>query len=69
LDGVTLIEANAAAVTASVVLLERLPETALIVVEPVARVLAKPAGLIVATVPADDVQVTDEVKFCWVPSV
>ena len=67
--GVTLIETKAAGVTVSVVLLDRLPETALIVVEPAPTGVAKPAALIVATVAAEEVQVTDEVRFCCVPSV
>jgi hypothetical protein len=69
LAGVTLIETKAAAVTVSVVLPEMLPETALIVVEPVPTVLPKPAALMVATVVAEELQVTDEVRFCWLLSV
>jgi hypothetical protein len=69
LAGVTLIETKAAAVTVSVVLPEMLPETALIVVEPALTVLAKPAVLTVATVEAEELQVTDDVRFCWLLSV
>jgi hypothetical protein len=64
---VTAMETKAAAVTVNTVLPEMLPETALMVVEPVPAVLAKPAALIVATDAAEEVQVTDDVRFCCVP--
>jgi hypothetical protein len=51
------------------VLPEMLPETALIVVEPVPTVLPNPAALMVATVEAEELQVTDAVRFCWLLSV
>jgi hypothetical protein len=69
LAGVTLMETKAAAVTVSVVLPEAPPETALIVVEPAPPLLAKPAMLMVATVVTEELHVTEEVRFCVLPSV
>jgi hypothetical protein len=67
--GVTAIVCKTAGVTVNVVdpLID--PEVALIVVDPVATVLAKPALLMVATAVAEDVHVAVLVRFCWLPSV
>ena len=69
LAGVTAIETRTAGVTVSVVLPDTLPDTALIVVEPVPAVAARPfepaALLMVATAVLDELQVTELVRF-WV---
>ena len=67
--GVTAIDTSVAAVTVSVVLPEMLPEVARMVVDPVPRAVAKPAVLIVATVPAEELHVEVLVRFCVVPSL
>ncbi len=72
LAGVTAIETSDAAVTVSVVEPEMPPDTAVIVVEPVATEVARPlepaALLIVATPVLEELQVADAVRFCVVPS-
>jgi hypothetical protein len=72
LDGVTEIDASVAAVTVRVVEAEMLPDAALIVVEPVATGVASPlepaALLIEATPVLEELQVTEAVRFCVVPS-
>ena len=65
---VTAIDASVALVTASVVAPETVPRVAVIVVEPVAPVVGdvasplEPALLIVATDPAEELHVTDDVR-------
>src|SRR5260370_155568 len=67
--GVTAIDCNTGAVTVSVVEPLIVPEVALIVLDPVATVVANPALLIVATVVVPEVQVTVLVIFCVLLSV
>jgi hypothetical protein len=67
--GVTAIESSAAGLTDRVEELVTLPEVALIVVVPVATLVAKPAPLIVATLVADELQITVFVRFCVLPSL
>ena len=67
--GVTATETSVAAVTVSVVLPETEPEIARMVVDPVLTAVAKPAVLIAATVPAEELHVAVLVRFCVVPSV
>ena len=69
LPGVTAMETRVGAVTVSVVELEMLPRVALMLVEPVASVEARPAVLIVATAGVADAHVTDPVMFWVVLSV
>ncbi len=68
LPGDTDIVASVAAVTVSVVEADRLPDVAVIVVEPVANALEKPlepaALLMDATLVADELHVMEAVKFC-----
>ena len=68
-DGAMLIETRAAGVTVNVAVAETEPDTAVMVVEPVAKDCASPAvpedTLIVATPGVDDIHCTDEVRF-WV---
>ncbi len=66
--GVTAIETRAAAVTVMVVDPVMLPELALMVVVPTATALARPLAEMVATVVAEELQVTVAVKFCVLPS-
>ena len=66
--GVTAIETRAAAVTVRVVDPVTLPEVALIVVVPTPPALASPLAEMVATVPAEELQVTVAVRFCVLPS-
>ena len=72
LAGVTEMEASVAAVTVRVVDPEMLPDIAVTVVEPVATGVARPlepvALLIAATPVLEELQVTDAVRFCVVPS-
>ena len=71
--GVTASEAKAAALTVRVVEPETEPEVAVIVVEPLPTLLARPwlpaELLIVATPAADELQLTELVRFCVLPSV
>jgi hypothetical protein len=67
--GVTAMDASVAAVTVSVVLPEMEPEVARIVVEPAPTAVARPAVLIVATVPAEELHVAVLVRSCVVPSL
>jgi len=71
--GVTAIDTRAAAVTASGAEPETLPSAALTVVEPGAVAVARPfdpeALLMVATAPAEELQVTCEVRFWVDPSL
>jgi hypothetical protein len=60
--GVTAMETSAAALTVSVVFPVTLPEVAVMVVVPVARVVARPLAAMVAVVGVDDAQVTDDVR-------
>jgi hypothetical protein len=66
--GVTRMDSRTAGVTVSFVEAEMLPDVALIVVAPTPREVASPfepaALLIVATVVAEEFQVTDDVRFC-----
>ena len=72
LVGVIAMETSVAVVTTRVVDPETLPDTAVIVVEPVAAAEADPlepvALLIVATPVLDELQVADAVRFCVVLS-
>ena len=67
--GVTVNETKAAGVTLIVVEPLALPRTALIVLLPVAKPVAKPPTLIVATLFAEEVQVTEFARFCVLPSL
>ena len=67
--GVTAMETTTAVVTVSVVVPLTPPSLAVIVVDPVASVEARPALEIVATAVFDDVQPTDAVRSAVVPSV
>ncbi len=71
--GVTAIDTRAAAVTVSGAEPETLPSAALTVVEPCAVAVARPfdpeALLMAATVPAEELHVTMDVRFWVVPSV
>src|ERR1700733_2890522 len=69
LAGVTAIDTNIGGVTVSVVepLIE--PELACIVVLPAPTPVASPPLVIVATVVLLEVQLTELVRFCWVPSL
>jgi hypothetical protein len=67
--GVTAIDTNAGGATVRVVVPTMEPEVALMFVLPCSRVVANPVLLIVATVCCDDCQVTEFVRFCWLPSV
>lgn len=72
LTGVTAIELKLALVTVRVALEEILPEVAVMVQVPGATALASPSTpfkLILATVRSDEVQFTEAVTFCVVPSV
>jgi hypothetical protein len=72
LEGVTDSDESVAGVTVSVVEPDMLPNTAVIVEVPAARQDARPlepaALLIVDTVAFEELQVTDAVRFCVVPS-
>ena len=71
--GVIAIETSAAAVTVSVVAPVIVPEVALIVAAPVPALVARPcvpATLLMLAMPrAEVLQITELVKFCWLPSV
>ncbi len=65
--GVTAIDTNAGAVTVRVVEPLMVPEVAVMVVEPCARLLARPALFTVAVDVDEDVQVATVVRFCVLP--
>jgi hypothetical protein len=65
--GVIVTLDKAAAPTVSVVELLNVPSTALIVVAPVASVLANPVELVVATVALEELQVTTVVRVSGLP--
>jgi len=67
--GVTANETRTAGVTLIVVDPLMLPRAALIVLLPVAMLVAKPPTLIVATLFAEEVQATEFVRFCVLPSL
>ncbi len=71
--GVTAIETRAAAATVRVVEPLTEPDVAVIVVVPCATLVARPAPVpcatMVATATLDELQVTEAVKFCVLPSV
>ena len=69
LAGVTAIETRLGAVTFSVLVPVIDPEAAVIVVAPCAMAMAKPAAVMPATPVEVEVQVTDAVMSCVVPSV
>jgi len=70
LAGVTAIDTSVAAVTVSAaLLLVTLPDTALIVVDPVATLVARPAMLIVTTAGTEEFHVAVLVRFCVLLSV
>lgn len=70
--GVTTMDSSTTGVTVSVVEAEMVPDVAFMVVEPtpcdVASPFIPPALLILATVVAEEFQVTDDVRFCVVAS-
>jgi hypothetical protein len=67
--GVTARETSAGGATVRAVVPVIEPDVAEIVLVPCATVLANPVvGSMVATLPAEDTQVT-AVRFCWLPSV
>ena len=66
--GVTAIETRAAVVTVMVVDPVTVPEVALMLVVPTPVALARPPAEIVATAGAEELQVTDAVRFCVLPS-
>ena len=67
--GVTATDTSVAAFTVSVVLPEMEPEVARIVVEPAPTAVARPAVLIVATAPVEELHVAVLVRSCVVPSL
>ena len=67
--GVTVIAISVAEVTVSFVEALALPDAALIVVLPCAMDVASPALLMVATATVEDVQVTELVTSCMLPSL
>ena len=67
--GVTAIDTSTGGATLSVVEPVIDPELALTVVLPCATVCANPVPLIVATLCADELHVTEPVRFCVLPSV
>ena len=67
--GVRAIDVKVAGVTVSVVDPLTEPSWAVMVVEPVLEVEARPVAEMVATVVLEEVQVTVAVRFCVVPSV
>jgi len=67
LEGVTAIETSAGALTVKRVDPLIVPEVAVIVEVPAARLVANPAELIVATLVIEEVQVTELVRFAVVP--
>ena len=64
LDGVTAIEVSTGAETVSRVVPCTLLKVAVIVVLPKVNPLASPAAVMVATLGEEELQVTDEVRFC-----
>jgi hypothetical protein len=69
LAGVTVIDSRAAEVTVSCAEPLTAPAVAVIVVWPAPRLFATPVELMVATDADEDVQLTDAVRFCVVPSL
>ena len=67
-DGVTAIEVSVAGVTVRVVKPLIAPAVAVIVVTPVATLVAKPPLAIVAMVGVEEVHVAEPVRFCVLPS-
>ncbi len=71
--GVTAIDTSVAAVTVNSVLPEISPNVAVIVVEPSVVEVAsplEPTALLMVAIPVfEDVQVTDDVRFCTGPDV
>ena len=67
-DGVTAIDTRVAVVTVMVVDPVTLPEAAVMVVVPTPVAVARPPAEIVATVAAEELQVTVVVRFCVLPS-
>jgi hypothetical protein len=65
--GATVIDCSVGATTVSVVEPETEPRVAMIVVVPVATVLARPPALMVAALVLLELQVTELVMFCVVP--
>ena len=66
--GVTAIETRVAGVTVMVVDPVTMPAVALMVVVPTPVALAKPPAEMVATLATEELQVTDAVRFCVLPS-
>jgi hypothetical protein len=66
--GVTAIETRVADVTVSVVEALMDPEVAVMTDEPAALLLARPVLLIAATLGAEELQLTEVVMFCVLPS-
>ena len=67
--GATVIETRVADVTVSVVEALTDPEVAVMTDDPVALLLAKPVLPITATLGAEELQLTEVVMFCVLPSV
>jgi len=67
LAGVTAIETRTGGVTVKEVDSLTVPEVAVIVEVPAARLAANPAALMVATLVIEEVQVTELVRFAVVP--
>lgn len=67
-DGVTEMAVSVAAETVRVAFPAMLPDVAVMVADPAATPVASPAVLTVAIVVVDELQVTDEVISCVVPS-
>lgn len=68
LAGVTAIDCSVAAVTVSVVFPEILAMVAVMSDDPAAALLARPLAVIVATAVVPEVQMTEDVMSCVVPS-
>lgn len=66
--GLTLIDTRVAEVTVRAVLPEMVPEVAVMVVVPAVSAVACPVASIAATLPLDEVQLTEEVRSRVVPS-
>jgi hypothetical protein len=64
----TAMDCNVAAVTVRAVLPEMLPEVALMSAEPIPMLVTRPLGAIMATEVVPEVQITEDVIFCDVPS-
>jgi len=68
-DGFTIIDTTVAGVTMKTVEALTAPNVAVIEDVPTDKAVPRPVELTVATASMAELQVTDAVKFCWVPSV